>query len=569
MSMTAQLLAPFQRRARVGDAGSLTKPTEWLSSFFGGGPTKSGVRISEFNADTLSTVWACIRAISEDVAKLPLNVYRREGATDVVDHAHTLDWILDRKPNPWMTSLVFRETMTSHCVSWGNAFAEIERDNAGRTIALWPIRPDRVQIQVDEKLGPIYMCRTSTGRQYNVPFVDMLHLKGLGFDGLIGYSVIAKARESIGMGLAAEYFGSSFFKNGARPSGTLMHPQKLEPAAREMLRKSAEEQWGGDNAARVMVLWEGLQWTQTTIPPEEAQFLETREFQVPEICRWFRMKPHKVAHLLNAHFNNIEHESQGYVTDTLQGWFERWEQECDDKLLLEAEKRKFRTRHNAEALLRGDIKSRFESYAQGRQWGIFSINDCLSRENLPLVSKENGGDDRIVPVNMTTMDVIRAGTNTQIGSQPPATPVKAAAARSLITSQRSIVLEAWRRVLRIEADKAIRAEKRGGLLAWAAEYAEEHRALVSRELAPVAVAMDSAMRAIAGEPAVPWDWGTSIDAEANEHVDESAEIFRRTSDLAGDIGTWRSSRAKRLTERSLGRLALEVHKAWNLTEQHP
>lgn len=361
-------------------------------------PVSSGVSVSEHTALNLSAVWCATRVISEAVASLPLILYRRlgEGGKERAT-AHPLYVLLKDSPNPEMTSFVFREVLQSHLLLWGNAYAEIERDGSGRPIALWPIPPNRVQ--PGRREGQlVYRVQTDNGQTVELRPENVLHIPGLGFDGLVGYSPISLARESLGLTAACERFGSSFFGNAAKPGGVLEYPGQLSDQARENLRKSFEYiHSGASNTGRTLILEEGMKFTGTTIPPEDGQFLQTRQFQILEIARWFNLPPHRLKDLGRATWNNIESENISFIQDTLRPWLIKWEQEVSRKLLLPNERRTYFVEHLMDAYLRGDTESRFRVYVAGLNNGIFSINEVREMENKNPVE---GGDKYMRPANL-------------------------------------------------------------------------------------------------------------------------------------------------------------------------
>jgi HK97 family phage portal protein len=297
-----------------------------------------------------------------------------------------------------MTSFVFRETLMSHLLLWGNAYAQIIRDGRGQVIALYPLLPDKMT--VDRAAGGeiIYQYRTDRGL-YSLRREEVLHIPGLGFDGLIGYSPIATAKNAIGMAIATEEYGASFFANGANPGGVLEHPGVVKDPKRVRESWNAVYQ-GSSNAHRVAVLEEGMKFQAIGIPPEQAQFLETRKFQINEIARIFRVAPHLLADLEKSSFSNIEQQSLEFVKYTLDPWVIRWEMAIQKALFSTAEKKQYFVRFNLDGLLRGDYASRMQGYATGRQNGWLSSNDIRELENMNLIPAELGGDLYLVNGNM-------------------------------------------------------------------------------------------------------------------------------------------------------------------------
>ena len=382
-------------------------------SFFMGS-SASGKRVNERTSMQMTAVYSCVRILSEAVASLPLNVFRytdsggKEKAFD-----HPLYHLLHDEPNPEMSSFVFRETLMTHLLLWGNAYAQVIRNGKGEVIALYPLMPDRMSVDRDQH-GHLYYKYTKTGEDaptmengsvYLSPS-DVLHIPGLGFDGLVGYSPIAMAKNAIGLAIAAEEYGSKFYANGAAPSGVLEHPGTLKDPAR--VRDSWNSTFGGSsNSHKVAVLEEGMKYTPISISPNEAQFLETRKFQINEIARIFRVPPHMVGDLEKSSFSNIEQQSLEFVKYTLDPWVIRWEQALYRTLLSEEEKQTLFFKFNVEGLLRGDYASRMNGYATARQNGWMSANDIRELEDLDRIPAELGGDLYLVNGNM--LPLVSAG----------------------------------------------------------------------------------------------------------------------------------------------------------------
>lgn len=348
--------------------------------------TTSGETINSAKAMTYSTWFACIRNISEDIARLRLGVYRStDTGGDTLDPKHPLYRMLRLIPNPEMTSSVFRELMNGWAMGWGNAFAEIERDGGGRIVALWPIHPSRCYLhRVDGRIVLDVFASDSLGmgRAVRLEYAEVLHIRGFGDDPLCGLSMIRLAAESIGVALAAQTYGATFFANGALASLVLIHPNKLKENEQTNLRESWKKRVSGTNKNGVAVLWDGIKIERMSVPPEEAQFLETRQFQVAEIARWFRMPPHMVQDLSRSTNNNIEHQSIEYVTRTLAPWLNRWSQECERKLLDEREWETHEIKHDLRPLLLGDSKSRAEYMAKLLASGLMTINEGRLMEGM-------------------------------------------------------------------------------------------------------------------------------------------------------------------------------------------
>jgi phage portal protein, HK97 family len=374
------------------------------------GRTTSGKTVNERTALQTTAVYACVRILSETIASLPLHVYRYTEGGKAKDTEHVLYTLLHDEPNPDMTSFVFRETLMSHLLIWGNAYSQILRDRSGQVIGLYPLLPDQMRVHRSEKGKLFYVYNRYEEDNPNfqekgsivLSQEEVLHIPGLGFDGLIGYSPIALAKNAVGMTLACEEYGASFFGNGANPGGVLEHPGILKDPAKVRDSWNAVYQ-GTRNAHKVAVLEEGMSYKQIGIPPEEAQFLETRKFQINEIARLFRIPPHMVGDLEKSSFSNIEQQSLEFVKYTLDPWVVRFEQALKKSLLLPEEKKTHFIKFNVDGLLRGDYQSRMNGYAIGRQNGWLSTNDIRELEELNPISPEEGGDLYLINGNMTKL----------------------------------------------------------------------------------------------------------------------------------------------------------------------
>ena len=301
-----------------------------------------------------------------------------------------------------MTSFVFREVMLAHLLLYGNSYSQIIRSGKNTVVGLYPLLPDHMDVDRDSKGNLTYTYTTSDGKTVVIKPQDVLHIPGLGFDGVMGYSPIALEKNAIGLGIASEEYGSKFFSNGARPSGILTHPNTVKnPKA---VRDSWNSAYGGSsNSNRVAILEEGMTFTPLSIPNNEAQFLETRKFQVDEICRIFRVPPHLVGNLEHATFSNIEHQSIDFAVHTIRPWLVRIEQSMNRALFTDQEKGRFYVQFNMDGLMRGDYKSRMEGYAIARQNGWMSANDIRELENQNPIPASEGGDAYLVNGNMISI----------------------------------------------------------------------------------------------------------------------------------------------------------------------
>ena len=379
--------------------------------FFMGSST-SGKRVNERSAMQMTAVYSCVRILSEAVAGLPLHLYQytdKSSKEKAVDNP--LYFLLHDEPNTEMTSFVFRETLMTHLLLWGNAYSQIIRNGKGEVVGLYPLMPDRMTVNRDEK-GRLYYeymvssddAKTLKDGTVRLSPYDVLHIPGLGFDGLVGYSPIAMAKNAIGLAIAAEEYGSKFYANGATPSGILEYPGTVKEP--DKVRESWNAGFGGSsNAHKIAVLEEGMKYTPISISPNEAQFLETRKFQINEIARIFRVPPHMVGDLEKSSFSTIEQQSLEFVKYTLEPWLVRWEQAMQRSLIPQDDKSKYFIKLNVEGLLRGDYQSRMQGYATARRNGWMSANDIRELENLDRIPAEDGGDLYLINGNMMPLSM--------------------------------------------------------------------------------------------------------------------------------------------------------------------
>lgn len=572
MGVLSGIIGGFERRS--DETSTLANPASWLWAILtgGGGPTVAGVTINEHTALHISAVWACIRAISEDAPKAPLEVLRELSPTEsepVPDHP--LNQLLNVAPNDEMDGYIFRETLTGHILGWGNAYAEIERDGGGRPVALWPLLPNQVRVRrvwdTDDPRGRIVYDHTSERRIVTaVRAEDILHIRGFGFDGLVGYSPIRMARTSLGLTMAAEKFGAAFFQNAARPGGVLSHPARLSDQAMARLKASRAEMYGGpENTGKDMVLEEGMTWNKITIDPEEAQFLETRQFQPVEVCRWFRMPPHKIADLSRATFSNIEHQSLNYADDTLSGYWTRWEREGRRKLFSLGElASRFKLEHDESELRRGDLESRYKSYALGRQWGFLSVNDILRMEGRRPLPPELG-NVYLVPTNMTTPDLLplfaKAGKPGQAAEDKEQKSARSAIIAAAVVAAFAPAIEhQLRSCLKIECDRARRAAAKGELRHWAGSFFADHHDEVRGRLFPTVEAL---VGAVAAATELRLDVAACVGEIAKAHCEQSRTALEaiNAADLEATLRGWEGARAELDAASHVRRLAVRTEQA--------
>lgn len=571
-----QVAAKFFPRATKGPVESLKTPGRFLQDFFGGLPSSTGLRITERNSLTYSAVYAAVKILGEDVGSLPLITYKRVGRGKERAPDHPIFDLLHNRPNPEMSSLQWRETMQAHVLLWGNAFSEIEFDNGGRVKNIWPLPPWRVtRRRIDGELKYEILTTASNTdvairERPDMKILDsaqVLDLRGLSLNGIEGLSTIGEARESVGLGLGTEKFGATFFGHGAHLGGILEHPNALSDKAYERLKKSFNERNQGlTNAHRMDILEEGMKWIKIGIPPEDAQFLETRQFQINEIARWFRMPPHKLGQLDRATFSNVEQQAIDYVTGTLRPWLVRWEQEILFKLFAPGERSTFFSEFLIDGLLRGDFETRQKGYAVGRQWGYLSPNDVRERENdNPLPGPE--GDVYLVPLNMVNAETLLlppepeviappAPGEPELNSAHPTCPPgqKLVDGKCVRMTQEELIkaaLSFFLPVLRATAARTYRREradvirsarklmaqgKRAKFLGWLSEFYDKHLEFLRREFSPVFDGMAASLHPQA-EEAVRKTFVQKFTEEfARRHADDSQMDLRNVvqrADMAG------------------------------------
>ncbi|HET7255573.1 MAG TPA: phage portal protein [Xanthobacteraceae bacterium] len=414
-----QLLATSgqaEPEARYGDGGSIGQSDGWFVRLIGGGKTKAGVPVSEYSALYLPVVYACVNRIANPIANFPLEIRQRQGGGSVAVNEHPLSQRIGLRPNDYMSSRTLRKTTQGHSLLWGNGYQEIERNRSGQAVGLWPLLPDRTR---PHRIDGSLVYRTNIdGKTFEIGHGDVAHVMDLSHDGYVGYSQVAIARQAMGMALALEEFGAKFFANDMKSGGFLMHPGRLSPQARQNVRgpngeakasrespaAAVEKQGGLDNAHRVKVLEEGMKFISTTIPPEDAQFLGTREFQTAEIARMYDVP----LVMLQSHEKStswgtgIEQLMLGFIRQTVAPWVQATEQEYNWKLFTEAERAKgLFVKFNMNAVLRGDMKARANFYKAMFELGM-TINQILALEDMNGIGAE--GDINFVSNNVQTLD---------------------------------------------------------------------------------------------------------------------------------------------------------------------
>lgn len=415
----------------ASDVSRLDDGDHWVVRALGGGKTTAGVPVSEATAMRFTAVYACQAIISDTMAQVSLNLHRRyrdpvtRRIRTEVALEHPAHRLVHDDPNPRMSSFTLRQTCQGHTLGWGNGYIEVQRTVGGDPAGLWPLMPDRTDPRVTEQ-GVLVYDTTVNGKRFTLPSADVIHIAGLGFDGIKGYSPIYMARQAIGLGLAAESFGAKFFANDAKSGGFLMHPGKLGDVAVENIRDSfVDRQGGNDNAHKPKVLEEGMKWVSTTIAPDDAQFLATREMQIAEIARIYRV-PLVLLQLMEKTTtwgSGVEQIMLGFIQWTIAAWAKRWEEELNRKLLTEAERLAgYYFKFNLNSLARGDMAARARFYNAGITGGWMNRNQPRSLEDW---DEAEGLDDFLFPLNMAVVDSVTGEIRVPVkeSKATPAVPV--------------------------------------------------------------------------------------------------------------------------------------------------
>jgi HK97 family phage portal protein len=503
MGIFRSFLQPTEKRASFGDL---------LSILNLGQRSAAGVSVSEDGALTSTAVWACVKVLAESIAQLPLITYRRvDNGGKVRATDHPVYGLLKDSPNPELTSFEFRSTIAAHVATWGNGFAEIVWGKRGYPEALWPLLPGKVE-NIERRNGSLfYHYRLPDNSIKILAGQQVLHVRGLSGNGLWGYSPVRQAMQAIGLSLALEEYGARFFGNGARPGGVLSHPGRLSDEAQKRLKASFNDAHEGlANSHRLKILEEGMSYTAIGIPPEEAQFLQARQFQIAEIARIYRVPLHMVGDLSRSTNNNIEHQSLEFVQYTLMPWLTNFEQAYQRDLLSPRDRMSLDIEHLVDGLLRGDNKSRNEALAIQRQNGVITVNEWRAIENMNPVE---GGDTRIEPLNMAAVGtnmarMSTAQTETRQIERRADVEEMVRTRLGLAGSQVSLLVDIAERVTRRETSDVGRAVakylRRGsdvaGFLAWAKEFYEGHREFIGRNFNPAFEAISLlVLQSVSGE----------------------------------------------------------------------
>lgn len=406
------------------------RPDDWDDFWYERQPFQSstGIDVDDGLAMTYFAVWACRKIISEDMGSIPLFVYQRDGDTRKPARDHYLFGLLHDAPNPEMSAMQFREALQDHLLGMGNAYAQKVLNMRGQVRQLWPLDPTQMSVERDENNELIYKYQINGGETKIFPRDEIFHIAGLSINGIVGLTPLKYHAEIIGTGIAEQQFHGNTFKNGAKMSVVFVHPGQTKGIktpgldSREQVRKELEKVYSGtQNAGRIGVTWEGMEPKPISMSLHDAEFIESRKLTWLQICSIYRVPPHKVMYLFQATYSNIENQDIGYAKDTIRPWATRWEQAINTQLI--GNPNLYFAEHNLEGLIRGDIKSRYDAYAIGRQWGWLSANDIRKLENMNPIAD---GDVYLQPMNMSP-----AGDFGDMGSDEPTVEETAEAARAI------------------------------------------------------------------------------------------------------------------------------------------
>jgi len=489
-----------ESRASVENPNTpLSHPDVWLIDALGGGQSKTGVAVNRESAMTYAAVFNAVRLISTDVARVPLFVYQRSETGKERARSHPAYRILRRKANREITAFFFRQTMTGQALLLGNAYAFIERAGNGAPVGLNMLDPSKVTpVRANGIL--FYIYRRDGAVDLRLPASDVFHLRGLGFDGLQGYSVIAKARESLGMGLAARDFGARTYANNARPSVVLTFPGELKKEARDAITDSWNKQYQGlDNAGKTAILEHGFGMVPLSINMRDAQLIESRVFEIREVANWFSVPPHKLGDPTRSSFASLEQENQSYLDQSLDGWLVAWESEAWDKLLTE--RQKAADSHFVEferrALVQSDLKT-LGDFLRIATGGAAWMTPDEARDKINLNRKGGEADELHQPLNISPDDAEGAGASDGGGSgsddgdgrgaNSEGRPSPLASRSSAAEALRQVVSDTARRAVTKLTVQAKRAIKAGKLQHWIERGSDQNLEAIRAALTPVLVA---------------------------------------------------------------------------------
>lgn len=449
------------------------------------GKTPAGVRVTRNKALGYPAVWRAVSLISGDVGKLSLFVYRQSGKNKEIDPAHPAYRLLLRKPNDAMTAFVFKQTLMLHALIHGNGYAYIDRDGGGRVKQLLILDPEaNTPIRVDGELWYVY--QPPKGEPRKLPAVEMLHIKGLGFDGLEGYPVLKIAKDALGAAIAARDHSARYFKNGARPGGVLEHPGpgKLSPEARKNMRESWERiHQGLENAHKVAILEEGVKYQGFASNARDAQLLETREFDAREVANIFGVPTHKLGDPSKVAYNSLGEENQSYYDDTLSRWLKVFAEEAHDKLLSEKEKasESHCVDFDYSEIQRANLTAQVDLVDKLVRCGVLNLDEGRGIFSQNPIA-DGKGQRHFIPSGMVPLE--------DAGAKPTPAPAPKAERKAVPAGLRAVVADVAGRMARRLATHAEKAA-RGDFKKWRDEGILEHHSVISEAFAPaVAVCRD-------------------------------------------------------------------------------
>lgn len=464
------------------------KPPGWVTAGWGM-ESYAGEDVTVEGALGVAAAYSCVTLLSGDIASLPLILFRRleRGKERAVDRPAY--WLMHDAPNPEHTSFTFREIQTAHILSWGNFYGQLIWDQSGVVREVWPLRPDRMSVFRENGVKK-YLYRTQSGSDRAFRADEIMHIPGFGFDGLVGYSPLELAINTLGLAVAAEKYGSRVFKNDARPSVVLMTKGVLDEDAYKRMRESWEQSYkSADNAGKTAILEEDTTLKEVGFPPEQAMFIESQKWSLLQLARIYHIPPHMIGavEVSTSWGSGIEQQEQGYVNHTLRSLTRRMEQQLNRSILLERDRKDYFFEHLFDDLLRGDTTARYQAYNMGIQSGFITRNEVRIKENLnPL----DGLDEPLVPLNM-------AGADEADGEMNDASPADDPNGEANDTV-RAFVLDAAERMVRREVNEVTDAVKRyldkdkpEKFRAWLEEfYKREQAEYIRRTFAPLKTDID-------------------------------------------------------------------------------
>jgi HK97 family phage portal protein len=548
-------LRPEQRTSLENPQTPLSYPAEWLLDIFNGGRTDSGIRVSEMTALQVGTVFAAVNIISDGVSSLPLHVYQRAKIAGRASKSIALDnpvyKLINQEPNPEMTSAVMLKTMMVHALLWGNTYSEIEKNNSGQIIGVWPRNPARTRpirilkpllfsgdllpagtlmYETSDQLmdSSSYVVdqnpdMTNVGTKRLVLAENMLHVPGLSLDGRLGQSTVWLARQAFGLALATEKYGAKFFGNGARPAGILTLPSKLEDKAIDTLRRSWAEAHGGENQFKVAVLEQGVKYEKIAATPEEGQMLETRKYEREEICAIFGVPAHMVCAQEKGGKSNVEQSSIEFVLYCLHPWLNRIEQEMGRKLFSDMGRSagKYFAKFDTRKLMYPDAAARSAFYSSGKQWGFLNTNMILELEDMNPVEDTKVGETFWQPINMQD-----AGDPQKLGAED-----QAAIDTKKATDVADHAAQAAQETAKVQTNLQMKtAEQAHGHAMEAAKVGNAHTQKMAK-IAPQSVSAKPA----AAAPGAPPAQADSSDA-ASDKPQKTTKRFTDTAEIRAAMG---------------------------------